>query len=62
MSLKLAKNKARCKLCGDVKESTHVHDLRTCSCGSLSVDGGLAYVRRLFVSADQYEELSEYTE
>lgn len=42
----LAKNRAGCTTCGDVIESKHVHDFKTCSCGALSVDGGAHYIRR----------------
>jgi hypothetical protein len=56
-------NKARCRLCGDVVESTHRHDFRSCSCGAMSVDGGHAYVRRSWDGSkgdvrDVIEELS----
>lgn len=34
------KNKAKCKLCGDIIESFHASDLVVCSCGEISVDGG----------------------
>ncbi len=52
-------NKARCKLCGDVIESHTAHDFVTCSCGSVSVDGGKSYLKRSFLSPDCYEDLSE---
>lgn len=52
-------NKARCDKCGDVIESKHRHDWVQCSCRSLFVDGGLAYLRR-GGSLDAYTELSEY--
>lgn len=45
---KLVANKAQCLLCGDVIESLHRHDFVKCSCGNLSVDGGLDYCRRLY--------------
>jgi hypothetical protein len=34
------KNRAKCKLCNDILESKFGHDFVTCSCGSLSIDGG----------------------
>lgn len=37
------RNRAQCKLCGDIIESFHHHDYVTCKCGEISVDGGLAY-------------------
>jgi hypothetical protein len=42
----LLKNAARCRQCGTVIESKHVHDFVWCSCGSIFVDGGLEYLRR----------------
>lgn len=43
---KIIRNAAGCLLCGDVIESETTHDFRTCSCGNLSVDGGLEYIKR----------------
>lgn len=57
----IVKNAIRCKNCGDVIESKHVHDFVTCSCGSCSVDGGRDYLRRCFKTQnpdDAYEDLS----
>jgi hypothetical protein len=54
-------NSARCKKCDDVLVSKHVHDFVTCQCGSISVDGGLEYIRRCGNLAD-IEELSEMIE
>jgi len=56
----VSSNKAKCLKCGDVIESFHIHDYRKCHCGNLSVDGGLDYIRRGFLGADTFEELSEY--
>ena len=42
----IIENKAQCLRCGDIIESTHIHDFRWCSCGSLSVDGGKSYLKR----------------
>lgn len=55
---KILKNCIRCMVCGDVIESKSVHDFRTCSCGSCSVDGGLEYLRRVAESKESYTELS----
>ena len=53
-------NKIKCKHCGDIIESTHVHDFKWCSCGTVAVDGGHYYLRRCFEnSRDDFEELSE---
>ncbi len=68
-------NKIRCKLCGDVIESTSRHDFKWCKCKACAVDGGHAYLKRAWdpyavpgkmpskvTEDDIYEELSEYTE
>ena len=52
-------NKAQCLLCEDIIESRHRHDFQRCSCESLAVDGGLAYIRRLYNKPEDYKELSE---
>lgn len=61
---RITKNAIRCKHCGDVIESVHVHDYKTCSCGAYAVDGGHDYLRRGFVNSpeEDYEELSESEE
>ena len=51
-------NRGRCKLCGDIIESTDRHEFVTCRCGACSVDGGHDYLRRCLVSPDYFEELS----
>ena len=53
-------NKAKCLKCDEVLESKSIHDFKTCTCGNLSVDGGLDYIRRSYISKDMYLELSEY--
>lgn len=56
-------NKIKCNLCGDVIESKYTHDYKVCSCGSVSVDGGLEYLRRGYkTSPEDFEELSETIE
>lgn len=58
---RLVANRAQCLICYDTIESVHRHDYVTCSCGNLSVDGGLAYTRRVYRFSEQYwEELSIY--
>lgn len=42
------RNRAKCRLCGDIIESKHQHDYVSCSCGSISVDGGSTYHRARF--------------
>lgn len=58
----IVKNAAKCKKCGDVIESKHVHDFVTCKCGAISVDGGHFYLKRSAMDFDDIEELSEYEE
>src|SRR5260221_11915794 len=36
------RNRAKCKLCGDIIESFHSTDLVNCKCGQIYVDGGTA--------------------
>ena len=62
----IIENKIKCKHCGDIIESKHVHDYQMCSCGKVAVDGGHCYLRRSFPSTpkEDYIELSvvEYEE
>ena len=44
---RLLSNKAICKHCSETIESKHRHDFIKCSCGSVGVDGGTDYIRRL---------------
>lgn len=46
-------NKVKCKKCGDVLESKHVHDFKACKCyyktdGAMGIyiDGGKEYLKR----------------
>lgn len=39
------KNKARCKLCGDIIESKFTHNFVSCKCGEIFLDGGNSYWR-----------------
>ena len=59
--MKIMRNRIKCKHCGDVIESYHVHDYKECSCGACFVDGGRQYLRRGCKHSPQedYEELSE---
>lgn len=59
---KLTRNAAKCLLCGDVIESKSVHNYVTCSCGNVSVDGGLDYAKRCFKEYNTWEELCEWEE
>ncbi len=63
-SKKLIKNAICCKYCNEIIESIHRQDYQTCSCGKVSVDGGLSYAKRSFPLSSEptehYEELAEY--
>lgn len=50
-------NAVRCLKCNDVIRSKNRHDYVTCSCGSVSVDGGSWYLKRCG-DAGGYEDLS----
>ena len=39
------RNRAKCKLCGDLLESINVHDCIKCKCGEIGVDGGKEYFK-----------------
>lgn len=56
-------NKVQCLQCGDIIESKYRHDFVTCKCGSISVDGGKDYLRRVGnLSKETYKDLSESEE
>lgn len=62
---KLLRNAVRCLKCKSVIESLHVHDFVSCRCGTICVDGGLEYERKVGLFVDEngkptYENLSEY--
>lgn len=54
-------NKAKCKHCGDIIESTYRHDYKHCKCGKIAVDGGHAYARRLFPERPITDHIEELT-
>lgn len=59
MENKIISNKAQCKKCKDIIESKDNNDLKRCTCGSIAVDGGLEYIKRIG-NPDDVIELSEY--
>lgn len=64
---KIKVNKIRCKVCGDVIESTYRHEFVWCKGQHCYVDGGYDYLRRGWVPEygdkdDIIEDLSEYKE
>lgn len=52
-------NKAQCRLCLDIVESTHRHGFARCECGEIFVDGGKSYLRRGANDLKNIIELSE---
>lgn len=54
----------RCRKCKDVISSKHRHHFVTCKCGSIHVDGGSDYERKLWPSgsiSDWFEEENTMT-
>lgn len=62
---KIIRNRAKCKLCGDIIESKFRHDFVSCKCGEMFVDGGKTYLRggakdfRNFIDLSEIKEESE---
>ena len=55
----IIRNMIRCNHCGAIIESTHRHDFKACSCGSVAVDGGHDYLRRCYTQSKRdFTELS----
>lgn len=42
------RNRAKCKICGDIVESKYRHDFKWCKCGAMAVDGGHMYIKRVW--------------
>lgn len=51
-------NQATCNGCGDTIFSATRHDYVTCSCGNLSVDGGMDYIRRNYRGSFKEQSIS----
>lgn len=56
---KISKNASTCGTCKETIESRNRHDFVTCSCGSVSVDGGTWYCRRSYKTGAPYEDIIE---
>lgn len=54
----IIRHSVKCLSCDDIIESTHRHDFQTCSCGSVSIDGGYDYMKTLAASNARIENLS----
>ena len=55
----IIQNEVKCVMCEEILFSRHRHDYKTCSCGEVSVDGGMAYIRR---RGSLFEERSLFME
>ena len=58
----IIRNRAQCTLCNDIIESLADHDVKTCSCDNLSIDGGLTHLSRSCRNKDSFIELSELSD
>lgn len=50
----ILQNAATCLKCNTYIYSRHRHDYVTCKCGSVSVDGGMDYIRRTFKDRTEF--------
>lgn len=50
------RNRARCRQCGDVIESKHLHDHVRCSCGLIELDGGTEVPRLIGAQLEDFLE------
>lgn len=60
--MQILSNKIKCNYCGDIIESTHVHDYKECKCGKCSVDGGKYYLSRNFPSEVPFNPYKHFTD
>lgn len=58
---KVIRNRIQCRICGDIIESTDVHDIKFCKCGAVFVDGGLEYLHRGASNLDNIIEMNEFS-
>jgi hypothetical protein len=58
MTTTIIRNSARCKSCGDHIESKDRNNFIECSCGSIFVDGGSAYIRHGYNNPKDYVDTS----
>jgi hypothetical protein len=43
----IIQNEAQCAKCKAIVFSAHRHDYKSCECGAIAVDGGMAYLKRV---------------
>ncbi len=53
------RNRAKCKLCGEVIESMHKHDYVVCKCGEIAVDGGQEYSRCVAAHKENFLKIDD---
>lgn len=51
-------NQALCLICEERPFSANRHDHKSCSCGNVSVDGGMSYIRHSYKDKSKYVNLS----
>lgn len=50
------RNRARCRQCGDIIESTHRHHRVKCRCGTIELDGGTEVPRLIGAQLEDFLE------
>lgn len=55
----MSPNRVQCTRCHTILASTSRNDWSTCRCGRVSIEGGDAFLRRVFGRRADYVELSE---
>jgi len=55
-------NAAECPQCGEVVRSRNRHDFRYCQCGTLAVDGGSFYLKRMISKGYTFDDIIEHSE
>lgn len=59
--MKIIRNSAKCRKCGEEVESKTLHDFAWCKCGSIALDGGKSYLKRSG-NPEDFEDTSVYEE
>jgi hypothetical protein len=54
----IVRNSARCLVCRHEVESRHAGDAVTCTCGNLTVDGGLVRLARVYGLPESHVDTS----
>lgn len=54
----IIRNSGRCLLCNDEVESQHQHEMKSCACGNIFVDGGRIYRRTGMEAPNTFENTS----